>query len=106
MNNANAAAEEIVAHVEREVAAVGIQRAFVVSHARRGVFSVLDAVCEFVEQRTTIASIRMQGMARKRRGRRLVRLWGERFVLETDKATAIQAWTRSQWGRRKAAVYR
>jgi calmodulin len=102
IRDANANAIKIMEAVEAEVAAVGIQRAFVQSIAKSGVFSVLDEVVKFIEFRTISGSIRIQNMARYHRGRRLVRLWESRFVLETQLATSIQAWVRSVWGRRFA----
>ena len=102
IRDANANAMAIVEAVEAEIAATGIQRAFVRSLAKSGVFSVLNEVVKFIEVRTITGAIRMQNMARYHRGRRLVRLWQKRFVFETYSATQLTSWVRSVWGRRFA----
>ena len=78
-------AAETMRAVSVQVAAVGIQRAFVRSAAKFSVASVMDEVVQFIQERTLTGSIRIQRMARKHRGRRLVRAWGSRFLLETER---------------------
>ena len=102
IRDANAAAMAIMEAVEAEVAATGIQRAFVRSVAKGGVFSVLDEVVKFIEYRTMTGAIRIQTMARHHRGRKLVRLWEARYTLETRRSIQLEAWIRSVWGRRFA----
>ena len=102
VRDANASAKAVMDAVEAEVAATGIQRAFVKSLAKSGVFSVLEEVVKFIEVRTITGAIRIQNMARYHRGRRLVRLWVKRLILENERALQIEAWIRSVWGRRFA----
>ena len=106
VRDANASAKAVMDAVEAEVAATGIQRAFVKSLAKSGVFSVLEEVVKFIEVRTVTGAIRIQSMARYHRGRRLVRLWQRRYKLETKRAIQIEAWIRSVWGRRFARTKR
>ena len=106
IREAHVCAQETMKIVEQQIAATGIQRAFVRSAARISVFSVLDEVVKFVQDRTLTASMRIQNMTRRHRGRRLARLWKLRYLLETNLATKIEAWVRSVWGRRHARQYR